>query len=269
MPALQEISEADVLTGTDVPLGFADILREKADGRLVVTFDDSSSHQRNLDLAVSLMSALGPVLSICPVDGCWSDLGVRPEANPMRTHGIGENPLHIDLVDREYPPRYIAFYCVRNDPKAGGATALSDLRAAVRQLDGEDRAVLSEAAFHYWTDEGVCGVGDPLPSFPIIPAEAEPGSEAGAVVRFTSKMLPHLRQGELVDPRVSAVAAAEAFDRLVGIARSATDTYPLHPGQMMIFDQYRYAHGRMPLGPGQDDLPDTSRRLLKQAYVSG
>lgn len=264
MPSFPEITEAEVLHCANAPHGFADFVHGRAGGRAIITFSDRSDHRRNLSLGTSLLSALGAVLSIYPADGCWSDLSVRLDADPIRTHGTGENPLHIDLVDREHPPRYIALYCVRNDPLGGGATALSDLWAASTELSAADRAVLSEAAYSYWADEGVYGVGASVPKFRIIPPDLQPGT----VIRFTAKMLPHLRRGDLVEPRLRATAAA-AFGRMVLSARQNAWRTVLRPGQMIVFDQFRYAHGRMPLGKGQETVPLTSRRLLRQAYVSG
>jgi TfdA family taurine catabolism dioxygenase TauD len=264
MTALSEFTEAHVLYGVSAPYGFAEAMRGEAMDRAIITFADPTAHRRNLDLAASVLSTLGALLSIYPADGCWSDLTVRLDADPIRTHGTGQNPLHIDLVDRSNPPRYIALYCERDDPQGGGATALSDLWAVYGQLSADDRAVLSKPAFHYWTDKDVHGVGEPLSQFPLLPVELQPGIP----IRFTTKMLVHLKRGKLVEAGI-AQAAATAFERMVKLADANTVKYRLRPGQMIVFDQLRYAHGRLPLGADQRALPEHTRRLLKQAYVSG
>jgi hypothetical protein len=87
-------------------------------------------------------------------------------------------------------------------------------------------------------------------------------------VRFTSKMLPHLQRGELVehdllDPKV----AAAAFEELTHAVNVSPIEHLLEPGDLLVFDQYRWAHSRAPLGGGQAELAPASRRLLKQAYV--
>lgn len=250
--------------GPTAPREFAARLTGDGAGTAVVSFPEATDHRRNLELGLGLLSALGPVLSVYPDHGCWSDLEVRTDVDPGRTHGVGENQLHVDLVDRELSPRYIALYCVRGDPQGGGASALSDLWAAADDLAVADRALLSRPVFSYWADEGVHGVGESLPRFAVLPERVD----AGAPIRFTSKMLPHLRRGELVTADSNSVPyITEAFDRFVSAAHDHRTTVRLAPGQLLVFDQWRYAHGRMPLGRWQGVVPAEQRRLLKQGYV--
>ncbi|MFF3137688.1 TauD/TfdA family dioxygenase [Streptomyces mirabilis] len=260
------ILDASAVThGPTAPREFAAQLTERGNGRALVHFTDTTDHHRNLELALGLLSSLGPVLSVYPDDGCWSDLSVRPDADPGRTHGTGENRLHVDLVDRAASPRYIALYCVRADPAGGGASALSDLRAAAEALTGADRDLLRHPVFRYFADTGVHGVGESLAQFAVLPQHPDDP----APIRFTSKMLPHLQHGELLTAgshRSSSIAAA--FRRLVEAAYQYRDTVRLAAGQLLVFDQWRYAHGRMPLGQHQGALAPRERRLLKQTYVA-
>ncbi|MGW6027409.1 TauD/TfdA family dioxygenase [Streptomyces sp. NPDC055099] len=258
MPNLMMLPSRELTYGPTAPAAFARAF-DAGDGRAVVTFEPGE-HLRNLDLALSLLSNLGTVLSLYPGRGCWDELTVRDDVDPGRTHGVGENRLHVDLVDRDHTPRLIALYCVRSDPAAGGASALCDLHQAVGDLDGADRELLERPVFSYFTDHGVHGVGEGLAHFAVLPRRLD-GSEP---IRFTSKMLPHLQRGELIDSDSQRVAAA--FGRLVAAAEARRTTIRLQPGQLLVFDQWRYAHGRMPLGPGQSGLPPDQRRLLKQAY---
>ncbi|MEV7085918.1 TauD/TfdA family dioxygenase [Streptomyces sp. NPDC093085] len=254
----------DLLYGPTAPREFASRLAVEGAGQAVVTFPENTEHRHNLELSIGLLSALGPVLSVYPADGCWSDLEVRTEADPARTHGVGENRLHVDLVDRALCPRYIALYCVREDLQGGGASALSDLWAAADELTVAERDLLGRPAFSYWADQDVHGVGESLPRFAVLPERI--GS--GAPIRFTSKMLPHLRRGDLVEADSGAVPSIiDAFDRLADAALRHRVTVRLAPGQLLVFDQWRYAHGRMPLGQGQEAIPAGRRRLLKQGYV--
>ncbi|MET8605672.1 TauD/TfdA family dioxygenase [Streptomyces rubiginosohelvolus] len=262
MTDLLHLAAQDVTFGPDAPYGFADALAGPGDGRALVTFDPAD-HDLNLQLALSLLSSLGPVIAVYPGEGCWSDLEVRTTADPGRTHGVGENRLHLDLVDRDRLPRYIALYCVRSDPAGGGASALSDLRQAAEALGEEDRALLQSPAFRYFADKGVHGVGESLERFAVLPTLLD-GTEP---TRFTTKMLPHLKTGELVDADDPASVTA-AFSRLVEAAYASRSTVRLAPGQLLVFDQHRYAHGRMPLGEGQEQTPVGERRLLKQTYVA-
>lgn len=261
MNTLLTLAAQDVTLGPRAPYCFADALTGPGAGRALVTFDPGD-HALNLQLSLSLLSSLGPVLAVYPGDGCWSDLSVRDDADPGRTHGTGENRLHVDLVDRDRLPRYIALYCVRSDPRGGGASALADLWEAAETLSDSDRQALRTPAFGYFADLGVHGVGESLERFAVLPDRFD----GGAPVRFTSKMLPHLERGELLDGEDPVLVTA-AFARLVEAAYTCRSTVRLVPGQLLVFDQHRYAHGRMPLGEGQSTTAIKERRLLKQAYV--
>ncbi|MFJ7589555.1 TauD/TfdA family dioxygenase [Streptomyces sp. NPDC097617] len=260
MTDLLHLDARELTFGPTAPDSFADAFDGPGQGRALITFEPQN-HDGNLDLALSLLSTLGTVLALYPDRGCWDELTVRDDVDPGRTHGVGENRLHVDLVDRDRTPRLIALYCVRADPAGGGASALSDLNAAVGDLDEVDLDLLRQPVFSYFTDRGVNGVGEGMARFPVLPERLD-GREP---IRFTSKMLPHLQCGELVDGGAPEQVAA-AFGRLVAAAEARRTTVRLQTGQLLIFDQWRYAHGRMQMGPGQSDLSPSRRRLLKQAY---
>ncbi|MEW2582920.1 TauD/TfdA family dioxygenase [Streptomyces virginiae] len=261
MTNLLTLHGRDLTYGPTAPSQFAEAVTGPGAGRALVTFG-TSDHGRNMELALSLLSSLGPVLTVFPSDGCWSDLSVREDVDPGRTHGVGENRLHVDLVDRDRLPRYIALYCMRSDPRGGGASALADLWQAASTLSDSDRRLLGQPVFSYFADKSVHGVGSSLETFAVLPERLDGGDP----IRFTAKMHPHLECGELmVDGDFESVAAA--FGRLVEAAYAERSTYRLEPGQLLVFDQHRYAHGRMPLGEEQSTLPPGERRLLKQTYV--
>ncbi|AWZ03553.1 MULTISPECIES: TauD/TfdA family dioxygenase [unclassified Streptomyces] len=254
----------DLTRGATAPRDFTDHLSGAGNGRALIAFEDPAAHALNMELGLSLLSALGPVLAVYPQDGCWSTLSVRTDADPGRTHGVGENRLHVDLVDRTLMPRYIALYCVRSDPRGGGASALADMWAAVESLTDVDRRLLSEPVYSYFTDEGVHGVGSSLERFAVLPPAGGEGP-----VRFTAKMQPHLERGELLANDADQRRIADAFGRLVACVEHQRIAVRLLPGQLLVFDQHRYAHGRMPLGLGQETVAPDERRLLQQTYVGG
>ncbi|MEV6379035.1 TauD/TfdA family dioxygenase [Streptomyces sp. NPDC051773] len=251
----------DLTHGPHAPARLADAVTGPGSGRALVRFD-GQDHTLNLELGLSLLSSLGPVLSVYPGDGCWSDLAVSLAADPGRTHGVGENRLHVDLVDRDRLPRYIALYCVRADPLGGGASALADLWQAADAISDTDRMVLAEPVFSYFADQGVHGVGESLELFPVLPERLD----GSTPIRFTAKMSPHLARGELIDAKDPQVIVA-AFGRFVDAVFACRSTIRLRPGDLLVFDQHRYAHGRMPLGDGQDRYGADERRLLRQTYV--
>lgn len=251
----------DLTSGPHAPSHFAEAVTGPGAGRALVRFEELD-HTRNQELGLSLLSSLGPVLAVYPDDGCWSDLTVNLDVEPGRTHGVGENRLHVDLVDRDRLPRYIALYCVRADPLDGGASALADLWHAADTLSATDRALLAEPVFSYYPDKDVHGVGKSLDRFPVLPAQVD----GSAPIRFTAKAHPHLERGELLDTDEPSATAA-AFGRFVDAAVACRSTIRLMPGDLLVFDQHRYAHGRMPLGEGQHHCDAGERRLLRQTYV--
>ncbi|ELP61473.1 hypothetical protein STRTUCAR8_03656 [Streptomyces turgidiscabies Car8] len=251
----------DLTHGPHAPGQLADAVTGPGSGRALVQFD-GQDHTLNLELGLSLLSSLGPVLSVYPGDGCWSDLAVSMAADPGRTHGVGENRLHVDLVDRDRLPRYIALYCVRADPLGGGASALADLWHAADRLSDSDRTLLARPVFSYFADRDVHGVGASMERFSVLPEHID----GSAPIRFTAKAHPHLERGELLDAE-DLQATAAAFGRFVNAVVACRSAIRLMPGDLLVFDQHRYAHGRMPLGEGQDCYGADERRLLRQTYV--
>lgn len=217
------------------------------------------------NLATSVCICAGEPLLLYDREPYWERLTVDMHVNPCRTHGVGENPLHIDLVDRARPPAAIAFLGVRSDPLGGGYSELSDLAAAVRELSADDHRVLANPVFHYWADAGVFHVGKSLNRFPIIPANLDTD-----VIRFTSKMIPHLDDPDVVvdmdavgSVRDIKLAMGRFYERLrANVIRTLVDR-----NRLLLFDQRRFAHSRSRLGQPQAEVEPGSRRLLLQAYL--
>ncbi|WP_186131932.1 TauD/TfdA family dioxygenase [Burkholderia gladioli] len=202
-----------------------------------------------------------------PVEGnAWNPLEVRLNAARERTHGVGENPLHVDYLAHACPPRLIAFLCLRNDPKGGGATQLSSFKQAMREVTDREKALLLEKKFWYWSDPTGSAFGESLPMFSIISGEIGAG-----VVRFSSKMFEidgNIKQEIVSKNESSRNLLASALKSLrLSLQKHRIDIL-LSRGDLILFDQRIFAHGRSALGPGQCDLPIEQRRLLMQAYLS-
>lgn len=220
----------------------------------------------NSTVPTALISALGAFLDVYDDGIRWSELTVRLDAAPNRTHGTGINALHLDYVNRSEPPAFIGLLGCQLDPLGGGATMLASLWDAVAKLPEAARVILSKPWFGYWNDAGAKDVGEPLQSFAVID---------GPWVRFTAKMLPHLRDGVpesmvvLTDEgRANITAVRESMEMLNALLMADVMVRRLAPGELLLFDQRRYAHGRCALGGEQSKLPFCERRLLKQTYFS-
>lgn len=163
---------------------------------------------------------------------------------------------HIDLseTDREFPPHtdstflrephhYIALTCVERDEDCGGESYLlaSDrVRAAVRDAGGEDALqALREPLFPFVLHDPLHGDGVQLT--PVL-------GRAGAL-RYRRDVLDDLqaRRPELWSDRArSAYATVRAvLDKLQG-----QDRFTLEPGDMLLLDNRRVLHGRLPITPG-------------------
>lgn len=201
-----------------------------------------------------LLSWLGRPLRAFDKWPLWKPLGTNLAIEPMRATGSGYNPLHIDVVNATEPPDYSALLCVRPDPRGGGCNLVSQVRSAVDRLSVGERAFLTEAVFHDGAFYDLTGVGREYDPFPVL--DGRPA--ATGFVRFSAKMLPDM---DLHDPHTSAVRALE---RELVAEQTKLD---LGFGDLVVVNQHLCVHGREPLGPGQDDLPEERRRLMWQMFL--
>jgi len=215
-----------------------------------------------------IMSLFCSVISVTPDSGRWFDLEVSLSVPEERTHGVGENPLHIDYVNRSHPPEYIGFLGVRSDPHGGGATILAPLRLAADLLDERYQEILKLPIFTYWTDAEATNVGDSIPKFSVIP---DGKGSLDPWVRFTAKMLPHLRQDSPVLVRENEIPEDLVLESLLEYYRRLTEhrlVHRLSAGQFLIFSQQSHAHGRLAMGYGQEMIHPGLRRSIRQIYAN-
>ena len=183
----------------------------------------------------------------------WRPLGVDLGVSPSRATGVGYIPFHIDIVNSERPPDYVAFFCERADPLGGGQTIVSNLLAAYARLSPEDRRVMSEAVFREGRFHDLSSVGRELNPFPVFAQE-----HGSTRVRFTAKMLPAMPAG----------AQKTALSRYLQLLEDARTMVPLIEGDLLIINQWVAAHGRLPLGDAQGGILEAERRLILQAFVA-
>jgi hypothetical protein len=197
---------------------------------------------------------VGQPFRVIDAGGLWQELGVDINAHPNRFRGIGHNPLHIDVVNSTHPPDYSVLFCVRQDPAGGGHTLISNLQRAVRHLSAAQVALLESTVFREGSFYGMSGVGVELNPFPVLQRTLRPPW----LVRFTAKMIASMDEG----PTKDALCALDRF--LI----EEQESFLLRPGQLLILNQRIVAHGRLPLGPGQDEMPQSETRYLRQTYVN-
>ena len=228
--------------------------------------ENIESHKK---LNLFLMYLCGSPIWLYPEGEIWFNLKVKLDADPGRTHGVGENRLHVDLVGYSKLPRIISLYSIRKDKHGKGSSLLSDLNKVLSELDNKDRELLNKNFFKYWPDKGVLNVGDNLNSFSIIDKD-ENNDE---FFRFTSKM-SHSMEELLEERKVFSELAKgkhdeiiDAFKRFSEKAESFKMSTVLEPGELLIFNQVRLAHGRGELGENQSSIPVNERRRIRQCYA--
>ena len=185
--------------------------------------------------------------------GLWQDIDVDLHVPAHRFRGTGHNPLHIDVVNSTDPPDYAVLCCIRADPAGGGQTLVSNLQRAVRLLPAHVVAQLQRPVFREGRFYGMSGVGEELNPFPVLERTEHPPWR----VRFTGKMIPEMQPGL---PRNAVIALAEALEE-------QQECFRLESGELLILNQRIVAHGRLPLGAGQQEIAPPLRRYLRQTYL--
>lgn len=226
-------------------------------------YDDATARR----LASFICQGIGDVVLPVPYNNkLWYTLSVKLSVNPIRTHGTGVNPFHVDYLTREFPPKCIAFFGIRPDPMGGGQTSLGNVRYAVRQLKNHDHALLSEPYFTYFKDASVRHAGKYLDTFAIIPEDER------ACIRYTFKMQYHLQHNPSAVLTGKGMqyrdAIMQALNALQDILRQTQVTFLVGRHELYLFNQLDFVHCRQELGPGQETLAPKKRRLLLQAYIN-
>ncbi|MFE3578096.1 TauD/TfdA family dioxygenase [Streptomyces vinaceus] len=184
----------------------------------------------------------------------WKPIGTKPGKDPNMTSGTGYQAHHIDLVNATMPPDYTVLLCIRPDPLGGGASIVSDARAAVERLTKTSRDLLAEPVFSYGQFFELADVGEEFRPFPVL--DGEPHGRG--FVRFTGKMLTQSGMGE-----PHANAAQELAAQLI----AGQKTFTLKGGDLLFLNHHRVLHGRQALGEGQHGVAPDDRRLLLQLFL--
>jgi hypothetical protein len=228
---------------------------------LLLSFDDSLPPEQMKRAALALTALIGKVVQVeDDVYDYWYSLGVDPAASPVAANGLGPNVPHIDMLTYSDFPNAMAILCERSDPSGGGATVLSDIRGAISELSRDHQQALREAVFSYWEDHGLINVGGYLPTWSILPTPLDPR------FRFTSKLLNRMAKEPL--PVENSVPYLAAVSELIKSLEAHSTSIQLKAGDLVLFSQNEYCHGRTGLGTGALDVPSDARRQLWRLYFN-
>jgi hypothetical protein len=199
-----------------------------------------------------LLSLLGEPITVFRRHPFWKPLTADLSRPSTRSGGTGLNSLHIDCVNVEHPPDFVAFYCVRPDPLGGGCTILSLLDGVEDLLTSSAATALSNPIYSDGAAYELAHVGEDVNPFPVL-------SSNGWRWRYTGRLL----EDNATPSNTPEYDALLEFDRIM---MSRVVTLRLTAGDALIVDQRRVLHGRLPLAAHQKNVPIEDRRLFIQAY---
>ncbi len=225
-------------------------IKEILDRRGAVVIDLRDSIRPDIALE-ELARSLGTPIRIFAAHPFWRPLGVDLSRPTDRSEGTGDQALHMDFVNATRPPRYLILYCDRPDPSGGGPTRIADLRRAVLDLSDEHKHALRRRIYHDGVVDRLLEVGKDENPFAVLDDNADwPFRYTGNLIRSAS------------DARSRDALAA------LGLALAgSSQSIHLRHGQALVVDNRRMAHARGALGPRQELIQRSNRRLLYQAFI--
>lgn len=203
---------------------------------------------------LSCLSIFGLPFGAFNGKGFWQTLGVNKNATNLRAESTGYIPLHIDFDQARNPPDGVALFCLRPDPRGGGESTVFDYQKFLSLLTEEDIRTLSEIEYSYSTLYNQNGIGDVFNPHPLL----EQRGHKPSLLRYNAKALDDC-DGNLL----------ELFTQMEDAFKAASAVYAMKAGDMIVVDQNKTLHGRMPLGDGSqsDDVNQSEDRFLLQTYL--
>jgi hypothetical protein len=214
-----------------------------------------SKHPDPVVVATAICALIGRPMKTITTRPLWKEARVSFDKDPNSFGGTGLLPLHIDHVNTTMPPDWTVLLCLRKDPRGGGATTIANLQMAVKALSPEEMRELEVAGFSEGQFYDLEGVGEELNPFPIL-TQVQKGLWK---VRYSGKILYGIAPGRQKDVLLKLERTLEESQEVIA----------LDAGHLLIMNQLIVAHGRLPLGPGQSELPPNRRRFCRQGHLRG
>jgi len=166
------------------------------------------------------------------------------ESVQISASSITELDLHTETAFHPYPPDYVFLLCLRGDPTA--FTTYANLEAVLKKIGETTQKVLRQPWYTTRVDASFIlnGQEDKSIEMPILYGEKQ---ETRIVYdRFLMKG--------------TSIAARRALDELNNAIKSSTKKIALKTGELMIIDNRKTVHGRLPFTPKYDG---TDRWLMR------
>jgi|HubBroStandDraft_1064217.scaffolds.fasta_scaffold76934_2 hypothetical protein len=210
---------------------------------------DAADVAGNCSRLEELLDELGTPLHVFRRFPFWKPIGTDLDRPLGKSGGTGLNSLHTDCVNMAQPPDYVVLLCVRADPAGGGGSLVSSTDGLARRLTPQTLDTLAEIQLSEGYGVDLDGVGGTLERFRVF--------DENGYCRYTGRSLEDATPGS---------AAFHALLELDRVLMEGSERTMLEDGEAMVIDQRRCLHGRLPLGPGQELVPDEARRLVVQAF---
>lgn len=204
--------------------------------------------------ATILVSLMGePIGVFRNIDGYWRALTVDLSRPPDRSCGAGYQPVHHDFVNASRPPDIVSMYCRRADPLGGGQSLVTVLDGLDEHLAPATKALLAQPRFRDGAVTDLDNVGHDINPFAVLD-----DPRGNFHFRFTGKLLASC---QFEDERA-------AVENIMKYLDDHTTVHALQPGDLLLLDQRRAVHGRLPMAGAQDELAPDQRRLLMLSFAN-
>lgn len=219
---------------------------------LLVSPDGQGNLQEQRKLIIDFLPAIGEPILVYKKHALWKHIGVSLDVAPDRVGGIGDIPLHIDLVNASHPPDFVVFLSETGDMAGGGESVVSPFRTALESLDDRSLKELSSVLLKGGSFYDLDNVGVEVNPFPVL----EICGKEVEWVRFSAKSNKEIFRGN-----------REVLEQFQKLMIASEIEFELKRGEAMIINQRLVAHGRRRLGTGQNLVPVNERRSIYQLFV--
>lgn len=257
MSTTRKIKQFDWLDLLERPQEVAAALID-ASGNGAVRISSASGRQGNLSeqrkMLVDFLPNIGDPILVYKQYELWKNIGVSPEVAPDKVAGIGDIPLHIDLVNASHPPDFVLFLSEKEDSTGEGKSVISPFRPALESLDQCSLKELSSVQLKEGRFFDLANVGVEVNPFPVL----EMCDGHVEWVRFSGKSKTEIFRGN-----------AEALEKFQKLMIANEIEFEFKRGEAVIINQRLAAHGRRRLGPNQNEIPVGERRSIYQLFIRG
>lgn len=166
------------------------------------------------------------------------------ESVQISSSSVTELDLHTETAFHPYPPDYVFLLCLRGDPKA--FTTYANLDVVLKKLSKTTQKVLRQPWFTTRIDESFVLKGQQDKSFEIPILQGDNQNTRIVYDKFFM--------------RATSTAGRTALEELNQAIKSSVKKVALKSGELMIIDNRKTVHGRLPFTPRYDG---TDRWLMR------